>query len=262
VRGFDVERFLAELAPTRFFAYWGLTEAEARAELVDHEATDLASAVRVLFAMQARIANKPRYGDKSPPYVMHLELLAELFPEARFVQIIRDGRDVALAYRDARFGPTDVPELALHWRLRVERGRRAGRVLGPGRYREVRYEDLVSDTERVVGALCEFVKLAYDPTMLLYHQRVEDLLRTNPNPAYHASLALPPTKGLRDWRSEMLPHDVAVFELLAGGLLDDLGYERSVTRPPRRARATAAGVTLRWNARRVRKRLVARTGGD
>jgi hypothetical protein len=249
-----VDRLVADLAANEWFANWRIDVDDAREAIVASEAEDLPGGLRALFALHAERAGKPRYGDKSPQYVMHLPTIAALFPEARFLHIVRDGRDVALAFRDAPFGLDDVGELALHWRQRVERGRRGGAPLGP-RYREVRYEQLVADTEPLVRDLCEYVRIDFEPTMLEYYARRDDLLRHSPSPSSQRSLALPPTVGLRDWRNDMATDDVTTFELLAGDVLVDFGYELSGRKPTAKARAAAARATLRWNARRARRRL-------
>ena len=63
-------------------------------------------------------------------------------------------------------GPTAIEEAALHWRLRVRRGRRAGRALPAGRYLELRYEDLVADPARQLRHLCAAIELPFSPAML------------------------------------------------------------------------------------------------
>ncbi len=163
-----------------------------------------------------------------------------MFPEARFVHVIRDGRDVALSYRSVAWGPTTVEDGALRWRRNVRRGLIDGRRLGPDRYHEVRYERLVTEPEAVLRDLCEFIDLPWDDAVLRHHERAADVIAATRFPAAHQRVLLPPTPGLRDWRREMAPSDVARFEAVAGGLLDDLGYARgSRPTPARRPRAVA-----------------------
>jgi hypothetical protein len=254
--GFDRDAFLADLTPTQWFHHWGLTAHEAAAALAEREVADLAGAVRALFAVHAQRAGKPRYGDKSPQYVLHIPMLAELFGEARFVHVVRDGRDVALAFAGADFGPSDIAELALHWQLRVARGMRYGRELGPERYREVRYEDLVTEPEATLQGLCPFLSLEFDPAMLRYPERSRQIAEADRAPEHHYErLAMAPTPGLRDWRSQMSATDVATFDVLAGRTLATAGYERVRERPSPAARARAARALAAWNWRRVLGRL-------
>jgi hypothetical protein len=249
--GFDAEAFLADLMPHPRFRLWGLADQQVRKALEEDPPSRLADAIRIVFARYAAGQGKGRYGDKTPGYVSHLPRLAELFPEARFVHILRDGRDVSLSYLDVSFGPETVERAALHWRRVVDRGRQAGSRLGPERYVEVRYEDLLADPEGTVRSLCRFIDLEFHPGMFRYPRRAAEVASGSAFPEAHGRLALPPTKGLRDWRSQMPAKDVAAFEQLAGDLLTDLGYERSLGRPSMRARARVTGKRLRIEAGRL-----------
>ena len=87
---------------------------------------------------------KPRWGDKTPAYVKRMPMISKALPEARFVHVIRDGRDVALsrARRRACREPAPPERAAETWRKRILRAREAAERLD--HYLEVRYEDLVT----------------------------------------------------------------------------------------------------------------------
>lgn len=263
-RGFDGQRFVSELVSDAWFRRWGLPEAEVRSALDAAHPASFAEAVRATYALYARHQGKARYGDKTPTYVLHLGLIAELLPEAVFVHVVRDGRDVALSLLEADWGPRTLEDAALHWKLHVEQGRRQGRALGPGRYREIRYEDLLDDPARGAAVLADFAGLGFDDAMLAYGERAASVLAGLPDPHEHQNLRLPPTKGLRAWRSEMTAGDVASFEALAGDLLDQLGYPREWPELSVGQQAEALRHRLRWRARRAGRRtrtLVARLAG-
>lgn len=225
--GFAVDSFVRSLQCEPGFRQWGIPEEALGMALLHPPPRDYPDAARRVFALYASLQQKPRYGDKTTLYVLNIALLAELFPEARFVHIIRDGRDVALSWLDTGwdFGPQTIEEAALYWRYHVKRGQRSGRALGAERYREVLYEDLLRDPPGGLKTLCEFLELDFDPRMLAYPERAAELLGTMPRPQHHQHLRLPPTKELRSWRRDMPRDDVAHFESLAGSVLEDLGYE-------------------------------------
>jgi hypothetical protein len=263
--GFDHESLIRDLLQTTShqepegqLAALGLSAEEVRAALAASRPESYGDAVRCLFQLYADKRGKSRYGNKTPVHVLSLPLLVELVPEARFIHIIRDGRDVALSYLDVDFGPNTLAEAALRWKRNVRRGRNDGRSLGPSRYLEVRYEDLVAETERTVRSICTFVELPFEPEMLRYHERAESVW-VGVNAAAHRNLERPPTRGLRDWRSEMTRREVALFETLAGDLLVELGYQRAIGRPSTaqrvRARGRATGAETRRAARAVATRL-------
>jgi len=188
--------------------------------------------------------------------VLHVEYLAEMFPEARFIHLIRDGRNVTLSNLELDWGPESVWEGAVYWKRFVNEGRRAGAKLGPERYLELRYEDVVENPEHHVRMMCDFVKLEFDPVMLRYFERTERI--SGAKESHHQNLSRPPTKGLRDWRQQMSRKDVELFEVLAGDLLSEMGYERVTDSSSLSARANAGvkwvGVQSRRATRSVRKR--------
>ncbi|MGH8934846.1 MAG: sulfotransferase family protein [Acidimicrobiia bacterium] len=225
--GFAQERLMADLFAQPRFVKWNLMEEEVRNTLATPPVAEYPEAVRRLFALYARRRGKSRYGDKTHEYVHHLPMLADLFPEARFVHVIRDGRDVVLAHA----GTGRLEQVALSWKRRVRQGRRSGLRLGPERYREVRYERLVGETEGVVRELCGFIRLDFDERMLKYFERADEVVATTRGAARHVDLYLPPTQGLQDWRTQMTEDQVARFEAVAGDVLEELGYARAVPRP-------------------------------
>jgi hypothetical protein len=225
-----VERLLAH----RRFPRLELDSADVEA-LVDHgRPKHYSDFVSEVFDLHGRIKGKRLVGEKSPGYVRHLPTLHELWPDARIVHLIRDGRDVALSVlewkkRESTAGrfPTweedPITTAALWWEWHVRLGREAGAVLSPDRYHELHYESLVADSERECARLCTFLGVTYDEAMLRFHEG-----RTRPNPGRSAKAAwLPVTRGLRSWQEQMATAEVERFEAVAGPLLDELGYARS-----------------------------------
>ena len=146
------DRLLEEVVGYKRFPRLGIEAADA-ARLAG-EAARFTDFVHSLFDELARGRGKPFAGEKDPEYVRRMPLLGRLFPEARFVHIIRDGRDVALStlgwVTPQRFlGQLELWQrepigvCALWWRRQVLAGIRGGLELGADRYLEVRYEDLV-----------------------------------------------------------------------------------------------------------------------
>jgi Sulfotransferase family len=255
--GFDVERLADDLIADTAFVRWGYGADDVRSALTTAAPESFADAVRAMYASYAAREGKARYGDKAANHVLFMDKIAGLLPEARFVHLIRDGRDVALSFLQAEFGTASIPEAAAEWERFVRRGRACGRMLGAPRYLEVRYERLVSEPELVVREVCDFVDLPFDPVMLRYHERAEPLMANLAFSGEHRNLSRPPTKGLRDWRLEMAPNDIARFESIAGGLLRELGYE-TTTSPslPTRISATKARLEVRARdtVRMIRRR--------
>lgn len=192
--------------------------------------------VSALYLAYGRLQGKPLAGEKTPDYVLYLPLLHALFPWVKTVHIIRDGRDVALSTLEwAREdkGPgrlqlwreEPMAVCALWWRWQVSQGRQDGEVLGSARYLEVSYEELVAQPEQTLRGIAAFLKLPFVPEMLTYYEG-----KIHPNPDLSAKNQwLPPTPGLRDWRTQMADREVELFEAIAGDLLSALGYKRVIS---------------------------------
>ena len=176
-----------------------------------------------MFSASARKKGKSRWGDKTPCHVLDVARLASDFPEAQFIHVIRDGRDVAASMIKAGW-TLDARTAARLWKTRVEAGRAAGAALGAGRYREVRFEALVARPEDALRQLCLWVDIDYTPSMLRYYETAES--RIVPQHAqFHRLLSRPPdaSRALA-WPRDLPRREVADFEAAAGELLATLGY--------------------------------------
>lgn len=252
--GFDRESFVADLFNDPNFVRQDLELGAVRSALDKSQPETYSEAVRAVFAAYAERDGKKLYGDKTPGSVTQIELLAELFPEAKFVHIIRDGRAVALSYLERpEWGPETMAEAANHWKNRVRRGRAAGRAIGSDRYIEVRYEDVVTDPEAVARKVCDFLGLAFEDGMLQSHENSKDFIASTKDPEAFKNLSRPITAGLRAWEDEISRSDQKLFEAIAGDLLQELGYPvvGASAGLGTRARVVVAGISWQW------KRLVA-----
>jgi hypothetical protein len=247
-RGADeisVHDYLSGLARHKRFQAWDLPIEAVANELQGDGVVPYSSAVDATFRAWARVQGKTRWGDKTPRYIEDIPLLSGLFPDARFIHLVRDGRNVALSYADVPFGPKTIEKAARLWGTRVTKGLHDGRALGRGHYLEVRYEDLVEDAEGEAKDICDFIDLEFDPEMLDYTERARAAVL--PRAAlFNPRVMEKPTSSVRDWHERMPPAQVEVFEAIAGDVLSELGYERrySSARPWVRAKVAASKLGL------------------
>jgi hypothetical protein len=246
--GIDAERLARDIAATPHFGHWKIPAEPYLERVRALPDPSFADVVEAAFLANAAHHGKTRWADKTPIYVRQTGLLASLFPHARFVHLIRDGRDVAMSYLTLPWGPSTAWEAAYKWRRDVQAGLRATAALGPDRAMELRYENLVAAPRAELERLCAFAGLPFDPVMLRHAEDVDSSrLAPASGLAYHARSASPPRMGARDWRYEMVPPEVAKFEAIAGPLLERLGYERQRPSAPvtNRAQGVARGLAYR-----------------
>ena len=204
-----------------------------------------AGIVARVYAAWAEKQGKPRWGDKTPRYLVHIPLLLKLFPAAKILHIYRDGRDVALSWLRYGIGPRNLFTAARMWSDMVRAGRRAGSALGPERYLEIRYEALLADPAAIMRQVCAFVGEPFTEAVL----RPSVVPRKNANhtgnlffigkpraPRPRQTEIVPAYAGR--WKQAMPPADRILFESAAGDLLRELGYEtegrtRTIAAPER-----------------------------
>jgi hypothetical protein len=220
----------------------GLPSDAVRAALRRLEPFALDEGVRAIFRLYAERHAKPRWGDKTPGYALHLEAIRRLLPESRFVHLIRDGRDVAVSVRGLWFsGERGVAEIARDWRDRILAARtQAQRAEG---YLELRYEDLVTEPGRELASVCRFVDLSYEPMMLEAWRGAPTRLAEH-GPGYDRSGGIVVEREVRlrqqasvtrpidaslvgGWRGALSAAELADFRAAAGDLLEELGYPDS-----------------------------------
>jgi Sulfotransferase family len=248
------------------FQRMGVDRSELEDLLSREEPVSYAELVTRVFDLYGEAQGKRLVGDKVPDYVRYLPLLHRLWPAAKFVHLIRDGRDVCssmltrerFARRFATWDDDPIATGALAWEQLVRLGRESGAELPAGLYHEMRYEALVAEPAGECRTLCDFLGVPFDDAMLRFN-----VGRTRSDAGLDAKKAWRPvTPGLRSWRSDLPEPAVERFEAAAGGLLAELGYPRAVPdpAPPVRRRVERLRDAFEQHARARGKQLPERWG--
>lgn len=177
--------------------------------------------IESMFGIGMRETQKSRFLEKTPSNLLYMTELLEMFPEAKLIHIIRDGRDVATSVLRNQFWPinptllrSDAPRptaktvrnAAIFWRDFLEFGIVEGRKLPASTYLEIRMEDLVQDPERQLDKVFEHIE---------------------EEPDYDIVRFLDPSRAhIGSWTDMFERSDVEAFKEEAGQLLIDLGYEQ------------------------------------
>ena len=239
--GTETAQLIGDVIGSRAWDDFGIEPEQLRARAQALSDGGVAGVLRAFYELCAEREGKPRWGDKTPVYVAHMRTIGAVLAEARFVHLIRDGRDVALSRRNRGMGAgKPIADAARLWRRRIEAGRKQARRLR-GRYLELRYEDLVAAPETELRRVCALIELEFEPAMLDYHRtsgarlaELSDLDPAGTRPGRsgeerrraHALATGPPEPGRAGgWREGMGEADLVQFEAEAGALLAELGYD-------------------------------------
>lgn len=194
--------------------------------------------MRIMMDEVARQQKVQRWAVYDPDNVLHVLRIKKDIPEALFVHIIRDGRDIALSLNKMDgFKPfpwdrksRSIRETAVYWEWMVRTGQHYGRQI-PGDYIEVRYEDLVSDPRRTLATLGQFLQhdLDYDRIQNAGLGRLSES-----NSSFREEEQKQTANPVNRWKEKLPPEEVAALEGLVGPCLQELGYALTTPEPQRR----------------------------
>jgi hypothetical protein len=169
--------------------------------------------------------------ERTPWHVYSLDLIGAVYPDARVIHIVRDGRDVARSLMAQDWGPDDPATAADEWVASVTAARSASRALE--NYIEVRYEDLLADPRSEVTGLLAWLGLD-NTDEVVEAALVEAGVEFNVDPGSRRV-------GTEKWRTDMDPAVLGVVERVAGPLLEQSGYPPSSGAADREAEPTVGG---------------------
>ena len=178
-----------------------------------------------LFELYTARHGKIRWGDKTPEHTLFLPEILKVFPDAQFIHLVRDGRDVAESLARMFFGPVTIDQKAAFWRRYVFAVRDFKKGLPPGQFLEIRYEELARSPGPVLAAVYRFLEeeVVGPPASLPDTHLKRVYLRTDDGS--HQSLRLPVTDDkVGIFKNRLKPREIEIFESIAGDALLYYGY--------------------------------------
>jgi sulfotransferase family protein len=210
---------------SKMFRASGLGREEIEAKVLS-ECTGNADFLMIVMQEVARSQGRKRWAVWGPDNLLYMRQIKRELPQAKFIHIIRDGRDVALSLHKEgwiRPLPWDRSQgllvAALHWLWKVSRGRQYGQRFAPD-YLEVRFEDLLSKRDEVLLSISEFVDYEIDPEFI--QKNALGTLKDS-NSTFRSTVQQKQPIGR--WRTLLSQPDIDLLESVLGPQLLELGYE-------------------------------------
>jgi hypothetical protein len=185
----------------------------------------LGSVLATPFLLYSEKHGKPRWGDKRPKYASRMTAVWDLFPDAQFVNVVRDPRACVASMRKLGWFDGRIAPALEMWEHSITTVAAWASRLASDQILEVAYEDLVTEPDVVLARIARFSRLAADSEaiqqMLRYHERKE--VRSE---RYHSNLASPPDPArVSGWHTVLEPDEIALIEHAVGPRMAELGYE-------------------------------------
>jgi len=168
-------------------------------------------------------------GDKNPGYAIYTKLLLKIFPEAKFIHILRDYRDNFVSIKNVDF-ELPIPSLVVQkWKYFYRKFQKDSKSK-PDSYYLLNYEKLARNPEKEYAYLCEFVGISYNESVFDFHKKKDDILKEYPTgyiKTYHTSLLQKVnTSKIGVWKKQLSKKQIRIMDQTAGRIAEESGYER------------------------------------
>lgn len=246
------EKILATWLRSKGFRRSGLPPEPLTTRLLDECQTG-GDFIRVVMDSIAQHQNVSRWAVYDPDDVLHCEHVKKDIPNALFLHIIRDGRDIALSLKKmGGFAPlpwdrgetNSLVATALYWEWMVGHGRAAGHSF-PADYLEIRYEDLITNPRETLCKLGGFIDhdLDYDRIQRAGLGRLSES-----NSSFREEASKTEIHPLGRWKQRLSAESVAAIEGTVGDCLEENGYQLSLPADERRINLRFAWMRLMYPA--------------
>ena len=222
----DVERVIQTITHyPRRWADLNLDAEEFRADVARMNEPRLRDIVEWVYLKVMVRDGKVRWGDKTPGYIAIVPQLAKLFPGAKFIELVRDGRDAAKSYEALKFSGQWLHQNAQEWLDAMACSEKWAKSPLSAQILRVHYEQMVLDTENTVRRICAFLGEDFEPAMLQWPKKLDNFIPAR-GARMHPNLArMPQSSDVFRWRTKMKPREILVCEAFMARYLKAHGYE-------------------------------------
>lgn len=235
-----IEEYITDLLSSKKIETWGLDAHSLKENIRKLNPGSYAELTSSVYLTFARIKNKKkiiRWGDKNNYYMMMPGKLHAIYPDAKFILIVRDGRDVACSYLEVNKLKTDSPykpklptrleDIAREWIANNERVLGFFEGLPSHSWMTLRYEDLLLRPELELSKVCNFLSVSFDAEMLNYPERNRQF---SDEPAAlmdwkKKTVEKPDASNAGKYRTLLTPEETENFNSIAGAMLRKFGYD-------------------------------------
>ncbi len=222
----NIQVVLEDLVNVDKFKDWGISKAELEKEVEELDEINFKNIIQIPYIIYARNQGKVIWGDKNPLHSLKIEEIISVFPDARFIHIIRDGRDTVLSLRETEWGTKDVNEAATDWVNFVSSANTSAKVHS-NNVVEINYENLVSNPEEVIKNVTDFLGIEFEKSMLeFYKENAKKKLIPSWQRSFHQNTYRAITKS-RSGRgiATLSPSDLFKVQTIEVDVLVDNGYD-------------------------------------
>lgn len=202
----DISRLMiAEMESHHFFHLWeiNLTDTYQKIVTLPENERSLARIIDEVYMSYAaqKFPDAKTWGDQSPINTFFWPYIHRVFPQAKYIHMLRDGRDVIASWLKLH-GEDFLTEATYRWKTSIQRAIALKKAVGSNQYLEIRYEDLVQHSEEKLSQICNFINIVFTPEMLDYYKLPSTI--EHKHHFYHQNLSKPVfTSSIGKWREQL-----------------------------------------------------------
>jgi hypothetical protein len=228
-----LEEFYKDLLEQWQFSAWNIDHGKLRSDLMACEGeTSYRAICQMVYLNHISFYPKEKIrliGDKNHGYTIYTERLRKIFPEAKFLYILRDYRDNYESVKNVDFEIPIVSLVVYKWKFFYLKALKAS-LRSPESFYFIRYEDLVSEPEYHFRIISEFLGIPYVPEVFDFYKKKDKAEEKYPADIlqkHHKSLFNPVnTSRIGRWEKSMTTRQIRIADHVAGGWADKAGYQR------------------------------------
>jgi len=219
--GSELRTLIQYLKNNSQFALWNFDSNAFFEDLENKDRVSVKYLIEQMFRSYCDKEGKRVWGDKSL-FFGSIDILHELFPNARFIHVIRDGRDVFDSWRKMDKTKNNPAVMALDWLLKEKSINKSFAQVPEANKLTVRYEDLLEQPESTVKSLSQFLGIEYEPDMLEFYNSSQRYIGE-----HHSKLIFNKidSQNALKWKTNLDQKETAIFTGIARPLLREYNYE-------------------------------------
>lgn len=222
IPGKSLESYIRYIKRNEQFKTWLMQDLSVFDRLAGRRDVSLRDIMKALYSEYAKEHEKEIWGDKTPSFFRMTGELSNIFPGAKFIHIVRDGRDVYLSMKGMEAGRENIAVAALEWKYKVEKAKRTLSELPADSAIEVRFEDILTGPEQNIRRICNFLGVAFEKGMLDFYKTSRKYIGE-----HHSDLIFKPINSdtAGKWKKKLTGEENRIFEYVASDCLRKHGYE-------------------------------------
>lgn len=231
-------KFIIDLASSKKFETWDFDSVFFESLVKKIEPSDYSELISLVYYSYAQQQNKNicLWGDKNNYFINKTDIISKIYPNAKYIHLIRDGRDVAVSYKNIQklnsksqykpVLPASILEIANEWVENINKVNVFLESIKRSNQLVIRYEDLVMKTEEISQKISEFLDVPYDSKMLLYYEKNN---KNNSEPKAtldwkKKTLEKPDESNIGKYKKELSLDECTLFEKVALKTLKNYTY--------------------------------------